>query len=134
MLKIERMYGIFGDMRRLFALFVIFSLLLPTVSSANRLIEPAQKPLSQPSFKNAAEGTVTAIPVQEGVCAGDIRSDARKLAIHHSPPGAISGIFLSDSSGRNGPASFLDHSESTGSFGIPPEWGLTSIRLARADY
>jgi len=127
------MYGMFQCMRRLFALFIIFSILLPTVLSANLLVLPAHKPLAQPTFKSSSEGAVSAIPVHEGSCTGDIRSESRKPAIRHSPQGIITGFALQDFKDLIGSSSFRNRTEGTGLFGLPTEWGLTSIRLARAD-
>ncbi len=120
-------------MQRILVLLIVLGLLTPSVGFAGPAVLVAGNPFAKPSFKNDSSGTVSALPVQEGENTGFIRPDWRHPALKHPPSSDFQpSPAMSPATGKIIP-------ERSGfpwlfSHGLPPECGMTVVRLARADH
>lgn len=120
-------------MQRILVLLIVLGLLIPSAGFAGPDVPFSGNPFSKPSFKNDSSGTVSALPVQKGENTGFIRPEWRHSALKFLSSGDFQpSPVVSPANGRI----FPERSGFPWLFihGLPPECGMTVVRLARADH
>lgn len=120
-------------MHRMLVLLIVLGLLLPAAGSAGTTVVAAGNPFTSPSLRNDASGTVSTLPVQEDSVTVFLRPESRHPLLRF-PPSRADLPTPCDTHGAARITTAPSVFPSPVSYGLPPECGLTVVRLARADH